>query len=240
MARVEHMFDTGRMENAAARSATVRQLRREVERAGAAAPATGPALLPVTPGLEVLLPDGALRRGSLLEVVGPPGLALALAAGPVRSGAWAACVGLPHLGWPAAAAAGVDLSRTVVVEAPVRRWSAVMATLVESVDVVLCGTEPSPDATSVRRLLARARERGAVVLLVGAARGGWVGRADVRLQVVGTEWEGLGQGWGHLRGARTTVECTGRRGAARVRRVEVVLPGQGRHAVGGSALGGTG
>jgi hypothetical protein len=48
---------------------------------------------------------------------------------------------------------------------------------------------------------------------------------DVRLEVVGSEWSGIGQGWGHLSAGRLTVECSGRRGAARPRRVQVDLPG---------------
>jgi len=219
------------------RSATVLHLRRAVEQAGAAPSIHVGTPVPVAPGLAELLPDGALRRGAVVQVGGSPALALALAAGPVRAGAWAACVGLPALGWSAAAASGWDLSRVVAVEPPVRRWSAVMASLVDAVDLVLVGPDPAPTASEARRLQARARERGAVLLLVGPAaggggegrggrvRGGWTGRADVRLEVVGSEWSGIGQGWGHLSAGRLTVECSGRRGAARPRRVQVDLPG---------------
>lgn len=216
----------------AGRSATVLHLRRAVEQAGAAPSVHVGTPVPVAPGLAELLPDGALRRGSVVQVGGSPALALALAAAPVRAGAWAACVGLPTLGWSAAATSGWDLSRVVAVEPPVRRWSAVMASLVDAVDLVLVGPDPAPTATEARRLQARARERGAVLLLVGPAagqgggvRGGWSGLADVRLEVVGSEWSGIGRGWGHLSAGRLTVECSGRRGAARPRRVQVDLPG---------------
>jgi hypothetical protein len=205
------------------RAATVLQLRRAVERAGVAPSIHVGTPLPVAPGLEALLPDGSLRRGTVMEVVGSPALALALAAAPVRAGAWAACVGLPTLGWSAAVGYGWDLSRVVAVAPPVRRWSAVMAVLVDSVDLVLLGPDPAPTATEARRLQARARERGAVLLLVGGARAGWSNLADVRLEVAETTWSGIGQGWGHLAGGRLSVECTGRRGAARPRRVEVEL-----------------
>ena len=206
------------------RSATVLHLRREVERAGAAPSVHVGTPVPVAPGLAELLPDGALRRGAVVQVGGSPALALALAAAPVRAGAWAACVGLPTLGWAAAATSGWDLSRVLAVEPPVRRWSAVMASLVDAVDLVLVGPDPAPTSTEARRLQARARERGAVLLLVGATRGGWAGLADVRLDVVASEWSGIGQGWGHLSAGRLTVECSGRRGAARPRRVQVDLP----------------
>ena len=214
------------------RSATVLHLRRAVEQAGAAPSVHVGTPVPVAPGLAELLPDGALRRGTVVQVGGSPALALALAAAPVRAGAWAACVGLPTLGWSAAATSGWDLSRVVAVEPPVRRWSAVMASLVDAVDLVLVGPDPAPTATEARRLQARARERGAVLFLVGPAsgtvrggvRGGWSGLADVRLEVVGSEWSGIGQGWGHLSAGRLTVECSGRRGAARPRQVQVDLP----------------
>ncbi|MFM7062711.1 MAG: hypothetical protein ACKO04_04345 [Actinomycetes bacterium] len=216
------------------RSATVLHLRRQVERAGAAPSVHVGTPVPVLPGLADLLPDGALRRGTVVQVVGSPALALALAAAPVRAGAWAACVGLPTLGWAAAAASGWDLSRVVVVEPPVRRWSAVMASLVDAVNLVLVGPDPAPTSTEARRLQARARERGAVLFLVGPStgrggrgsgvRGGWSGLADVQLEVVGSDWSGIGQGWGHLSAPRLTVECSGRRGAARPRRLQVDLP----------------
>ncbi len=52
---------------------------------------------------------------------------------------------------------------------------------------------------------------------------------DLRLTVTAAEWQGLGQGHGHLTARRVVVEATGRRRAARARRAELWLPdGRGR------------
>lgn len=188
--------------------------------------------LPVLPALEPLLPSGGLRRGATVQVAGGPGataLALALLAGPTRAGSWAACVGVPELGWAAAAELGVAMERIVVVRPTERSWTTVLAALVDAFDLVVCGPEQAPTPTEVRRLTARARERGAVVVAVGGpaglhARRAWPG-ADVRLTVVAADWTGPGQGWGHLAARRATVSVEGRRGLDRPRRTDLWLPG---------------
>ncbi|MFM7069627.1 MAG: hypothetical protein ACKOYM_09225 [Actinomycetes bacterium] len=219
------------------RVAKVLQLRRAVAAAGhpTASPAATP--LPLAPEVEHLVADGVLRRGTIVEVSGSPLLAISMAAGPLRSGGWAACVGVPALGWSAAAAGGWELSRVISVAPPVRRWASVVGALVDAVDVVLLGPDPSPTAAEARRLHARARERGTVLILVGdhadrsaggvgaGVRGGWSDLADIRLQVTAVEWTGIGRGWGHLAAGKLVVECSGRRGGARPRRAEVALPG---------------
>jgi hypothetical protein len=75
-----------------------------------------------------------------------------------------------------------------------------------------------------RRLTARARERGAVVLQLGP--GGPDG-ADQALEVSASRWEGLGDGHGHLRARKVRVVRSGRGEAAQPRRVDLWLPGEG-------------
>lgn len=189
-------------------------------------------VLPVLPALEPLLPG--LRRGTVVGVGGPSGataLALAVAAGPTRSGSWAAFVGLPELGWAAAAEAGVDLERVVVVRPPERSRATVVAALVDAFDVVVCGFEGALSATDSRRLAARVRERGSVLVVVGGLTGGvgrarraWPGAPDAELQVVASAWTGPEDGAGHLRERRLTVQAGGRRALHRPRRVDLLLP----------------
>ena len=192
--------------------------------------------LPVLPALEPLLPTRGLQRGSTVQVAGGPGataLAFAVLAGPTRAGSWAACVGLPELGWAGAAEAGVALERIVVVQPTERSWATVVAALVDAFDVVVCGPEYTPTSAEVRRLSARARERGAVLVTVGGAVAATLGRRprrawpgpDVRLSVTASEWSGPGQGWGHLAARRVTVTVDGRRGLDRARRIDLWLPG---------------
>ncbi|HEX6238543.1 MAG TPA: hypothetical protein VFZ68_15185 [Acidimicrobiales bacterium] len=204
---------------------------------------------PVLPALEPLLPGAGLRRGSTVAVGAAPGvtgatsLALALAAGASRDGSWVAAVGLGSLGLVAAAELGVALERFVVVADPGGRgrpaggrhggadasrragWPAVVAALVDGFDVVLVAAGPGTSlrAADVRRLTARGRERGAVLVAVGGELPGE--RSPVRLSVVASRWSGLDRGTGHLRCREATVEATGRGDATRRRRARLWLPG---------------
>lgn len=203
------------------------------ELAGRAQPITmaGERLLPVLPALESLLPGGGLRRGSVVTVGGATGggstsLVLSLLAAVSAQGSWCAAVGLPALGLAAAAEMGVALERFAVVASPGQGsgaggWAWVVAALLDAFDVVLAGPPPGLRAADARRLTARVRERGAVLVTPGA---GWPEPAEVRLTVTTAEWEGLGQGHGRLRGRRAEVVTGGRGAAARERRVQLWLP----------------
>jgi hypothetical protein len=126
----------------------------------------------------------------------------------------------------------VVLERLVLVADPGRDqgqgertgWPSVVAALVDGFDVVLVGAETGARlrAADARRLVARVRERGTVLVGVGAELPGE--RSPLRLTVAAASWSGLGEGWGHLRGRRVTVEATGRGGAARARQAELWLP----------------
>jgi hypothetical protein len=186
------------------------------ELAGKAAPVTlaGDKILPVVTKLEPLFIGGGLRRGSTVAVTGSLGLALAVLAGPSQAGAWCAAVGVPSLGVVAAAEAGIDLARFPMVAHPGDDWPTVAGALLDAFDVVLL-QQRRPN----RRLEARARERGSILVVAGD----WPG-ADVRLSVENSAWEGLGDGHGYLRHHRLDVVATGRRAAARERRTEIILP----------------
>lgn len=181
--------------------------------------------LPVTAAFESLLPDG-LRRGSTVAVGGSTSLALALVAGPVAAGSWVGAVGLSNLGLAAAHELGIDLAHLVLVaDPPAQQWATVVATLVDGLDVVLVRAGRRVGAVDARRLAARARERGSVMVVLGEQS--WPEAPDVMLAVTGSAWEGLGDGHGHLRARRVVVEAGGRRAHARPRRAELWLPAAG-------------
>jgi len=206
-------------------------------------------VLPVLPALDGLFPEGVkgLRRGSTVAVDCGPGatsLALALLAGPSAAGSWAAMAGLPTVGLAAAAGFGVAIERLVLVASPPPGvWSTVVATLVEAFDLVLARANHRVRPGDARRLAARARERGSVLLVlsgggaggaggVGGVRWPWPETPDQRFTPVDAVWEGLGEGHGHLQARRVTIETGGRRAADRSRLVELWLPGaDGRVAV---------
>ena len=189
--------------------------------------------LPVLPAFEGLIPGAGLRRGSTLSVDGAAAtsLALAVAAAASQDGAWVAAVGFPSLGLLAAAELGIVLGRFVLVASPdtapgpdneTAVWSAAVAALVDAFEVVLVQATHRVGARDGRRLVARTRERDAVLVQVGSAP--WPETADVTLEVTHATWEGLGAGHGHLQARRVTVVGGGRREAARPRQTELWLP----------------
>ena len=184
---------------------------------GRARPVTlaGEQLLPVLPELEELLVGGGLRRGPSVAVANSTTLALRLLAGPSQAGSWCAAVGLPSLGLAAAAEAGLALERLALVPDPgePKQWGTIVAALLDALDVVLVRPPTRVRIADARRLAARARERGSVLVVIGR----WEG-ADVRLSVTGQDWDGIGQGHGHLQSRRLHVAATGRGAAARERR----------------------
>ena len=145
-------------------------------------------ILPVLPELAGLFPGGGLPRGGTvllgpaevpdtllspaLGTSGPssaganrtPGLTsllLLLLAGTSSLGYWCAVAGLPELGLAAAAELGADLDRLVIVPHPGAegRWQSVVATLLETVDLVCLAPDTPVRPVDARRLAARARER---------------------------------------------------------------------------------
>jgi hypothetical protein len=182
----------------------------------------GERLLPVVSALQPLLPGRGLRRGTTVAVGRSAALALALVAGASAAGSWVAAVGLPDLGIVAAAESGIALERLTLVPAPgARAWPIVVAALLDAVDVVLVRPPAGLPAGQARRLAARARERGAVLVPLGS----WSEPADLRLAVVSSDWQGLGQGHGRLLARRVEVVASGRGAATRERRLPLWLPG---------------
>lgn len=199
--------------------------------------------LPVSAALTTLFPEGGLRRGSVVAVdgAGATALALAIAAGPSAAGSWTAVVGDPSLGLSAAAEAGVHLERLVTVDpgsegAGDRGPASVIAALVGAIDVVIVGPRVRLRSADTRRLSARMRERGSVLIRIGA---GDVDGIDVGLRIADAQWSGLGEGHGMLRARRVVVKAEGRGASARPRSAAMLLPGpQGAPvALGEQALG---
>lgn len=174
---------------------------------------------PVQDALAPLLPTGALQRGTVVAVRGSTSLLLALVAGASAAGAWTTAVGLPDVGLLAAADAGVDLGRLALVPRPGPDAAVALAALVDGMDVVVVGPAAALVDADRRRVVARARERGTVLLATTT----WPG-AHVALTVTGGAWSGADHGAGWLRRRTLRVERAGRAGAARPARLEVELP----------------
>jgi hypothetical protein len=182
-------------------------------------------LLPVAGPLVPLLPDGGLRRGSVVHCSGDGALSLTLAVVGAASaaGSWCGLVGVEDLGALAAAGYGVDLRRLVVVRAPGAQWAVAVGRLLEGVDVVAVEPPGRARPQAVRSLVARARRQGAVLVVVGP-RSAWPDPADVHLVVGHPRWQGLDRGAGRLVGRRVRVETHGRGVASRPVAHDLWLP----------------
>ncbi|HEY7597867.1 MAG TPA: hypothetical protein VH969_32305 [Actinophytocola sp.] len=187
----------------------------------AKAPSGRVRMLPVHTDLAGLFPWGGLRRGSTVSVHGSTSLLLALLAEATAGDSWAAVVGMPDLGVLAAAELGVAVDRLALVRHPGADLPAVVAALLDGMDLVVTPRARLGDAQA-RRLSARARHRGAVLLTVGS----WPG-ADLELRCASYRWDGIEQGAGYLAGREVTVTARGRGAAARPVRTTLRLPAPG-------------
>jgi hypothetical protein len=186
--------------------------------------------LPVAEALRPVLPDG-LRRGSTVTVAGSVSLLLAVLGAASADGAWAALVGFPRISAEAAGEYGIRLDRLALVPAPGPGWTTAVGALLDAVDLVAARIPHGRDITpgDIRRLAARARTRGAVLIpyRVGAGTAeSWPG-ADVRLVAELGPWSGIGVGTGRLRARAVTVSASGRGASARPRSVQLWLPASG-------------
>ncbi|MGH9918637.1 MAG: hypothetical protein ACRD6W_07200 [Nitrososphaerales archaeon] len=204
-------------------------------------------LLPLAQALAPLFPDGGLRRGTVVGVDtgdggwglgkwgkgagGATTLGFALLASATAAGAWCAALGTTNPGVLSMVELGLDLRRLALVALSgggsscpgFPAWPEVAATLLDGMDALLL-RPPWPVRSNVaRRLGARARERQAVLIVLGPPAW-WPEGPDVRLSVTGGEWQGVGNGHGHLLGRRAEVTASGRRVAARPVRMPIWLP----------------
>ncbi len=192
----------------------------------------GTRTLPVDPALDDLLPAG-LPRGVTVTVAGDAArsFALALVAGASQAGSWLAVVGVPGLGWRAAGELGVEPAQVVVVDVPdPARGADCVAAALDGFAVVLVGAGARLGASAERRLTARARERGTVLVgvhdaVASRSRGAFAEGADLRAVAEGHGWEGLGAGCGRLTGRQVQVALDGKRLPGRRRQARLWLPG---------------
>lgn len=198
------MFEYGAMTAAPTIEDLRERMRRLEGRPGSQPVATHPAL-------EGLL---QLQTGGVYSAASASMLGL-LMAGPSADGAWCGVVGTSRLGLEALAATGVRLDRCVLVPEPQDAWLDVTAALIDVLGVVAVVPPTSVGEHDASRVMARLRNRGAVLLTMGQM---WP-RADARLGMSDVEWVGLGQGHGHLQARRITVDVQRGTAPARSRRL---------------------
>ena len=187
--------------------------------------------LPLVEPLATMFPEGRLRRGITVAVRGPGSttLAFALAASASAAGSWVAIVGVADINLATAAEVGVALERVAVIQPPTAQWSATIAAVVGAFDIVVLAPCHRVSAGDARRLMARARERGSVLITLMRTARAWPERVDLELSISTLRWQGLGQGHGNLQARVARVDMTGRRELARPRQGEFVLPDASGH-----------
>lgn len=188
----------------------------------------GERTLPVPDVLTSLFPWGGIQRGTSLAVagIGSWSLAMAVAAEALGAEGWLAVVGVPDLNLVAAADLGLRLDRVLMVEDPgPGRWATVVATLLESVEIVAVAPTQRVGSIDRRRLAARVREQESVLLHLDGGRH-WPSVVDLTLTTDVEQWDGIGQGHGRLQARRVRVGATARRGGSDgADGVSVWLPG---------------
>ncbi len=194
-------------------------------------------LLSVPEVFHGILPSGGLQRGWTVRLEGSAS-ARALAWGLLQevttSGRWVAAVNVAGISLAAAAELGVAIERVLVIQnVQPDQWSAALGALVGAVDVILFDSPRHRVRPSEQRKMAsRCRERGTVLMELGAgpvgqnvrqARTGQL-QYDVSFAVNPIAWEGLGSGYGHLTTRRVEVAVSGRRSSGCQRRGRFELP----------------
>lgn len=185
-------------------------------------------VVPVHPSLAALFPDG-IPCGSTVVCGGTTAMssALLLVAEATRQGAWLGVLGSPTVGVAAAHELGVMVERMVLVrDRPVNggrddeeRHGQMLAAVIDGFDVVLMMGAARVRAGTARRVAARLRTRGAMLVVVGDP-GPFTG--DLRLDARST-WRGLGQGHGVIRARAMDLTLEGRR-VPRARRCTIWAP----------------
>ena len=193
----------------------------ELERTIAPLCLAGVRRLAVPGELSERLPVGGIQRGSVLTIGGVAGsgvttAAFSLAAAATMVGEWAAVVDPGSLGGAAAAECGVALERCAVVRGVEdARWSVVVGALLEGFAVVIAAAPLRLTLGDAQRLLARARERRAILVVLeavpGMQVGVWPAPTAIRVKVAARQRQGLTRdGGGLLAASSLSVHVEGK------------------------------
>ena len=182
--------------------------------------------LPVESPWSTLLPERGLRRGSTVTVVGTVGsglvtLAFSLLGEVTQRGYWLGLVGLDDSGVVAMREAGIDLSRTLFLPRPRDAWAEATADLFDGIDVVVLRPPGRASHAVARRLTARAKERGAVLVVITEPHVTWPVPADLTIDISDPRWSATA----HRLQRSVEVRITGRGAARRTSTTRLGLPG---------------
>ena len=150
-------------------------------------------------------------------------MAVGLLAEASKAGHWCAAIGLADPGIAAMAELGLDLRRAVFVPRPQAGWAEAAAELLEGVELLLLRPPARVPHAAARRLVARARDRRAVLVILGESHHSWPLPVDLSLSIEHSSWQGVSDGHGRL-ASRLAEICIEARGVPRPRRARLWLP----------------
>ncbi|WP_328810006.1 hypothetical protein [Rhodococcus sp. NBC_00294] len=192
------------------------------------APARVRPVLPVPEALSALLPEGGLARGTVVSVSGAGSLLLGILASVTGSGRHAAVIGLPRLGLLAASEMGAHLQRVALVPDPGPDPVEVAAVLLDGIDLVVLGLGGmSVPPSRARAVVARARNKGATLIVTDGRWDGAELRLDARIRGYGGLGSGARTGHGRVRAVHLGVEVQGRAVRPRTGRLTLTSTGDG-------------
>lgn len=185
--------------------------------------ASGAGAVRVHDVLEPLFPTRGLERGHIYGIRGGASVSLlyALVSGATQEGAWFAMVDMPRAGLVAAEQHGIAMHRVLSVSVDAGgSWPSTVGALVDGVDLVAVSS-PRCAPAEARRIAARARAAGTVLLVVGSP-GAFEIDATMSVATCGWDFDA------HAVSREVIVECSGRRVPV-ARTVRVRLPGRSGH-----------
>ena len=225
---IEHMFElhagAQAVKPVSPRAVTLGQLRDNIRHLEHRS--IGAGVIPVSPVIDTLLPEGGLVPGATYSVSPHVSAMWALIAHATSNGHYVATIGRPHLGFRAAVEYGVSLDRLIVIPRAGQHWWSTVVSLIDVVSIIVAHPEgPLPSPAVRDTVMARARERGCALLVTAD----WP-QPHGRISVDNTRWDGLGHGWGVLASHTFTLSYHPRRGVAS-RQVTLVRDASGVRAV---------
>ena len=181
--------------------------------------------IPVGAPWDAVLPEGGLRRGTTVSVHAAPGaggltLALSLLGAASSHGHWCAVVGVDDPGVVAMHELGIDLRRVLFVPRPRGAWAETVADLLDGVDLLLLKTPSRAAHGAARRLTARVRERGGVLVVLSEPSAPWPLPVDLALEIVHSRWTATSR----LETREARVRVTGRGSAQRASEYLLTMP----------------
>lgn len=170
----------------------------------------------LSPRLERATAPLSIAPGQVAGLIGHPGLGLTrLGLAMLAPHAMVGMVALLDVrGWLSPLAAwelGIDPGRLIIVrcEDPVR-WGRVASTLIDGVAALYAEVPRGVKDTRLRTLAALARTRRTPTLLRPVRRDLPAGIAQLRLDAVEVEWEGVDAGYGRLTRRRVAITASGK------------------------------